>query len=107
VAIAAGEGYKIGEKSPTPYHGYFYRMLKGQGKDAQSGAFDYVVRGREIAGFAVVAYPARYDNSGIMTFIINQDGKVYQADLGPNTHDKAAKMLRFEPGPDWSQVKSP
>ena len=104
VADAAGEGYKKGEKSSTPYRGYFYRMLKGQGKNAESGAFDYVVRGREIAGFAVVAYPARYGNSGIMTFIINQDGKVYQSDLGPNTSEKASRMQRFDPGPGWTPV---
>ena len=107
VADAAGEGYKSGEKSPTPYHGYLYRMLKGQGKNAESGAFDYVVQGRAIAGFGVVAYPARYGNSGIMTFIINQDGKVYQSDLGPNTRDKASRMHRFDPGPGWTQVKLP
>ena len=107
VADAAGEGYKKDQKSSTPYHGYFYRMLKGQGKNAASGAFDYVVRGRDIAGFAVVAYPARYGNSGIMTFIINQDGEVYQADLGPGTPEKASRMQRFDPGPGWSKVKSP
>ena len=107
VADAAGEGYKTDQKSPTPYHGYLYRMLKGQGKNAESGAFDYVVRGREIAGFAVVAYPARYGNSGIMTFIINQDRKIYQADLGPGTREKASQMQRFDPGSGWSQVKSP
>jgi hypothetical protein len=107
VAGATGEGYKKGEKSPTPYHGYFYRMLKGQGNNAESGAFDYVVQGREIAGFAVVAYPARYGNSGIMTFIINQDRKVYQSDLGPNGHEKASQMQRFDPGPGWTQVNLP
>lgn len=107
VADAAGEGYKKGEKSPTPYHGYLYRMLKGQGKNAASGAFDYVVQGREIAGFAVVAYPAKYGNSGIMTFIINQDGKVYQSDLGPNTHEVAGRMQRFDPGPGWTQARLP
>ena len=108
VAEAAGEGYRKGEKkSPTPYHGYLYRMLKGQGKNAESGAFDYVVQGREIAGFATVAYPAKYGNSGIMTFIINQDGKVYQSDLGPNTRETASRMQRFDPGPEWTQVKLP
>ncbi len=104
VAQAAGEGYKQSDKHPTPYHGYFYRMLKGQGKNAESGAFDYVVRGRGIAGFAVVAYPARYGNSGIMTFIVNQDGKIYQADLGPGTKAKAEGMQRFDPGEGWSAV---
>ena len=104
VAQAASEGYKQSDKSPTPYHGYFYRMLKGQGKSAESGAFDYVVRGRGIAGFAVVAYPAKYGNSGIMTFIVNQDGKIYQADLGPGTKAKAEGMQRFDPGKGWSAV---
>jgi hypothetical protein len=77
-------------------------MLKGQGKSAQSGAFDYVIRGRAIAGFAAIAYPARYGNSGIMTFIINQDGKIYQSDLGPGTREKATRMQRFDPGAGWS-----
>ena len=104
VAQAAGEGYKQSDKPPTPYHGYLYRMLKGQGKNAESGAFDYVVRGRGIAGFAVVAYPAKYGNSGIMTFIVNQDGKIYQADLGPETKAKAEGMQRFDPGKGWAAV---
>ena len=103
-AQAAGEGYKQREQSPTPYHGYLYRMLKGQGKNAGSGAFDYVVHGRGIAGFAVVAYPAKYGNSGIMTFIVNQDGKIYQADLGPETKAKAEGMQRFDPGKGWTAV---
>jgi hypothetical protein len=82
-------------------------MLKGQGKNAASGALDYVVRGRAIGGFAVVAYPARYANSGIMTFIVNHDGKIYQADLGRDTQAKATAMQRFDPGKGWSEVKSP
>jgi len=106
VARAAGQGYAKSE-GPTPFHGYYYRMLKGQGKNAASGAFDYVVRGRAIGGFAVVAYPARYANSGIMTFIINQDGKVYEADLGRETQAKASAMQLFDPGKGWSEVKSP
>jgi len=104
VAQAASEGYQQSDKSPTPYHGYFYRMLKGQGKSAESGEFDYVIRGRGIAGFAVVAYPARYGNSGIMTFIVNQDGRIYQADLGPDTKAMAEGMQRFDPGRGWSAV---
>jgi len=107
VARASGEGYTKSDKAPAPYHGYYYRMLKGQGKSAQSGAFDYVIRGRAIAGFAVVAYPARYGNSGIMTFIINQEGKIYQADLGPGTVDKASRLQRFDPGTGWSPVGTP
>ena len=104
VAQAAHEGYKQGDNPPTPYHGYLYRMLKGQGANARSGAFDYVMRGRAIAGFAVVAYPARYGNSGIMTFIVNQDGQLYQADLGPGTKTKAEGMQRFDPGKGWVAV---
>ena len=106
VTQAASEGYKQNDKPPTPYHGYLYRMLKGQGKSAESGAFDYVVHGRGIAGFAVVAYPARYANSGIMTFIVNQSGKVYQADLGTGTKATAEGMQRFDPGKGWSLVET-
>ena len=104
VAQATDQGYKQGEKTPTPYHGYYYRMLKGQGKNAGSGAFDYVVRGRGIAGYAVVAYPAKYGNSGIMSFIVNQDGKIYQADLGPETKATAEALQRFDPGKGWTVV---
>ena len=107
VAEAAGQGYGKKEKGTTPFHGYNYKMLKAQSKNAESGALDYVVRGRAIGGFAVVAYPARYANSGIMTFIVNQDGKVYQADLGKDTQAKASAMQRFDPGKGWSEVKAP
>jgi len=106
VAQAAGQGYRKGEKGPTPYRGYYYRMLKGQGKNAESGAVDYVVKGRAIGGFAVVAYPAKYGNSGIMTFIVNQDGKVYQADLGPKSAEQASKMQRYDPDKSWNPVKT-
>ena len=81
-------------------------MLKGQGANATSGAFDYVVRGRAIGGFAVVAYPAKYGNSGIMTLIVNHDGEIYQADLGPKTADRATRMQRFDPGKGWAPVKA-
>jgi hypothetical protein len=107
IARAAAEGYRKSDKGPTPYHGYYYRMLKGQGKNAEMGAFDYVLRGRGIGGFAVVAYPAKYGNSGIMTFIVNQDGKVYQSDLGPDTANKAGAMQRFDPVSGWSPGKAP
>lgn len=107
VAQATAKGYKKSANVPTPYHGYYYRMLKGQGKNAETGAFDYVVQGRGIAGFAVIAYPARYGNSGIMTFIVNQDGKVYQSDFGRNTTERASQMQRFDPGRGWSPVNVP
>jgi hypothetical protein len=107
IARAAAEGYRKSDKGPTPYHGYYYRMLKGQGKNAESGSFDYVLRGRGVGGFAVVAYPAKYGNSGIMTFMVNQDGKVYQSDVGADTVKKAIAIQRFDPGKGWSAVKAP
>jgi hypothetical protein len=104
LAKASSEGFKAGAAKPTPYHGYYYRPLQRQGKHAPSGALDYVVGGRAIGGFAVIAYPAKYGNSGIMSFIVNQDGKIYQADLGPNTQARALKMQEYDPGPPWSPV---
>jgi hypothetical protein len=103
VKTATSEGYKKGDK-PTPYHGYYFRMLIGQGKHAKDGALDYVVKGRMIGGFAVVAYPANYGNSGVMTFIVNHDGVVYQKDLGPKTPELARAMTRFDPGAGWTDA---
>ena len=107
VAQATAEGYRGKGDAPTAYHGYYYRMLKGQGKNAGGPAFAYVVHGRAIGGFAVVAYPAKYGSSGIMTFMVNQDGKVFQSDLGPRTQAKASAMQTFDPGPGWSPVTAP
>lgn len=107
VARATAEGYRGKANAPTAYHGYYYRMLKSQGKNAGGPAFDYVVHGRAIGGFAIVAYPAKYASSGIMTFIVNQDGKVFQSDLGPTTQAKASAMRTFDPGPGWSPVTTP
>ena len=104
VAQASGEGYKAKQGEAVPYHGYYFRMLTGQGKDAAGGALDYVVRGRAIGGFAVLAWPAKYGSSGIMSFIVNQDGKVFQSDLGPDTQAKASAIKRFDPGKGWSPV---
>ena len=104
VAQASGEGYKAKQGDAVPYHGYYFRMLSGQGKDAAGGALDYVVHGRAIGGFAVVAWPAKYGSSGVMTFLVNQDGKVFQSDLGPGTQAKAAAIKRFDPGKGWSPV---
>jgi hypothetical protein len=107
VARASSEGYGNDKSSaPKPFHGYYFRMLKGQAKTDSAPAFDYVVRGRAIGGFAVVAYPAKYGTSGIMTFIVNQDGTVYEADLGPSTQAKALTMTRFDPGKGWTAVKT-
>jgi Protein of unknown function (DUF2950) len=103
VASAADEGYAK-QKKPQPFHGYYFRPLKGQGPDALTGQLDYVVRGRAIGGFAVVAWPAKYGNSGIMTFIVNHEGTVYEKDLGPDTHTAASSMRRFNPGKGWTRV---
>jgi len=105
-AKAKVEGYtgkKSGDK-PSPFHGYYYRILKAQGKNAPGGAYDYVLKGKMIGGFAVVAYPAAYGNSGIMTFIVNHDGVVYQKDLGAATAKTAQSMGRFDPDKTWKKV---
>ena len=104
VARAAREGYA--DANVRPYRGYVFRMLKGQGANAPGGAFDYVVKGAMIGGFAIVGYPIRYGVSGVMTFIINQDGVVYQKDLGPRTAQAVAAMKRFDPGPGWTKAGS-
>ncbi len=103
VVRATGEGYAK-QKGPTPYHGYHFRMLKGQGPGASGGALDYVVRGRMIGGFAAIAYPAKYGSSGVMTFIVNHDGVVYQKDLGPQTATRAAAITKFDPSEGWTAV---
>jgi len=99
VAKAHAEGY-----DRQPYHGYYYRILTAQGPRAQGGAYDYVVKGRMIGGFALVAYPARWGNSGVMTFVVNQDGAVYQKNLGPHTAALAAHMGRFDPDASWQRA---
>ena len=101
VATGRAEGYSTSAK---PYHGYLYRLLTSQGPHAAGGATDYMVNGRLIGGFGVVAYPAQYGNSGIMTFITNHDGVVYQRDLGPDTAKKAKAMTSFDPGPGWTKA---
>jgi hypothetical protein len=105
-ATAAREGYGGAAASgkPQPFHGYLYRMLTGQARSAAGGAYDYVVKGRMIGGFAVVAYPASYGLSGVKTFIVNHDGVVYEKDLGPGGADIAGKMTRFDPGKGWEKL---
>jgi hypothetical protein len=105
VARARGEGYKGAGGKPIPYHGYYYKLLTGQGKDAPGGAYDYLVWGKMMGGFGVVAYPAQYGSSGIMTFIVNHDDVVYQKDLGPKTASVAQSMTRFNPDKSWTPVK--
>jgi hypothetical protein len=105
VVKARGEGYRAAKGGDrTPYHGYLYRILLGQGAQATGGAYDYVVGGHMIGGFALVAFPAQYGVSGVMTFIVNHDGVVYQKDLGANTLQLAEAMKRFDPDATWQKV---
>jgi hypothetical protein len=89
----------------NPYHGYYYKILTGQGKDAPGGAYDYIVDGKMIGGFALVAYPARWGGSGVMTFICNHDGVVYERNLGKNTVATASAMTIFNPDAGWEKSK--
>lgn len=110
VGKAASEGYGKGSGSkssshPAAYHGYRYRMLEAQGKDAPGGAYSYLVGDKMIGGFAVVAYPAKFGVSGIMTFLVNHDGVVYQKDLGKATEADALGMRRYNPDPSWKKAQ--
>lgn len=104
VAFATAEGYTVQPDAHQPYFGYYYRMLQRQGSHAPGGAKDYVVNGKMAGGFALVAYPAEYGKSGIMTFLINQDGVPFQKDLGKNTAEMAGAMDAFDPDSSWSRV---
>ncbi|MGC2011572.1 MAG: DUF2950 domain-containing protein [Pseudolabrys sp.] len=102
VSSATQQGYNVG--TGEPYHGYYYKILTSQGPNAPGGAVDYVVRGNMIGGFGLVAYPAEYGNSGIMTFIINNDGDLYEKDLGPKTERIASRLSEFNPDHTWRKV---
>lgn len=102
VAAAAAEGYR---RNPEAYHGYRYRMLYRQGRNAAGGARDYFKDGLLTQGFALVAWPAEYGVSGIMTFIVNQDGDVFQRDLGADTESHAAAIGAFDPERGWRKVE--
>ena len=102
-AQASAEGYKAGEK-PIPYHGYYYRILTRQGAGAPGGAYDYLIKGKMKGGFALIAVPAEYGNSGIMTFMVNHDGVVLEKDLGPDTAKLARKIDAFAPDQGWSKT---
>jgi hypothetical protein len=106
VAEAASEGYEPAQQTgrPTPFHGYFYRILKAQGAHAQGGAKDYVQDGKMTGGFAIVAYPAEYGSSGVMTFLIGRRGTVYQKDLGQTTDEAAKQMAAFDPDSSWKAI---
>ena len=104
-AFATAEGYSAKPEGHTAFHGYYFRMLKGQTDKAPGGAKDYMVNGKMTGGFAFVAYPAEYGNSGVMTFIINQDGVLLQKDLGKTTTETATAMNAFDPDPSWTIVE--
>ena len=106
LAAAQQRGYdkNVPGGKPVPYYGYYYRILKAQGKDAPGGAYDYVVKSKMIGGFALVAYPAQYGSSGVMTFIVNQDGAVYQKNLGKETQKIAQAMKAYNPDKTWKKV---
>lgn len=113
VADARSQGYGKGGKSAqgkatgarAPFHGYYYRILTSQGKDARGGAYNYVVNGKMIGGFALVAYPARWGVSGVMTFTCNHDGVVFERDLGTRTAEIAAAMTSFNPDKSWRKTE--
>ena len=104
IVQAASEGYTAQTGRPTPFHGYYYRILTKQGHSAKGGKKDYVVKGELLRGFAILAYPAEYKNSGVMTFVVNQDGIVYQSDLGPDTETIAATMTQYNPDSTWERA---
>jgi hypothetical protein len=100
-ARARSEGYFEQGAAGNPYRGYIYRLLTAQGPHAAGGAYDYVVAGKMIGGFALIAVPAEYGTSGVMTFIVNHDGVVFSKDLGPDTARTAAAIATFDPDPSW------
>jgi hypothetical protein len=109
---ARAQGYTPGRKAPgeaahqrTPYHGYYLRILKAQGPHAPGGKFSYIINGNMIAGYALVAYPSKWGSTGVMTFIVNQQGRVYQKNLGPNTAQIVRAMTEYDPDPTWKLVE--
>lgn len=103
---AQNEGYiknpEAGASGPTPFHGYYFKILTRQGKHAPAGAYDYIINGYMIGGFAFIAWPAQYGESGIMTFIVNQQGKIYQKDFGPNTSSLVQNIKAYDPDSTWT-----
>jgi hypothetical protein len=103
--MAEAAPYLEGHKDGDPYRGYHFKILTRQGKDAPGGAYNYVINGRMIAGFAMVAYPAQYGDSGVMTFIVSNNGRIYEKDLGKNSLSAGRAMTTFDPGPGWKELK--
>ena len=105
LAYVTDEGYSVKRDAHQPFHGYYFHMLYRQGSHAPGGAKDYRVDGKMVAGFAFVAYPGEYGNSGVMTFIMNQDGVLLQKDLGKTTTETASAMTQFDPDASWNIVQ--
>jgi hypothetical protein len=103
--VAESAAYLKGHGAGDPYRGYHFKILTRQGKSAPGGAYSYIINGRMIAGFAMVAYPAQYGESGVMTFIVSHNGKVFEKDLGKSSVDLGTKMTAFDPGPGWKEVQ--
>lgn len=103
IASATAEGYQTGSTSPVPFHGYYYRILTQQGKNAPGGAKNYIVNGAMTGGFAFLAYPASYRASGVMTFMINRDGVLVEKDIGPDTVKLASAITEYNPDKTWDQ----
>jgi hypothetical protein len=102
--LAAGDAYAKGHQAGDAYRGYFFRILPRQGQHAPGGAYSYVINGRMIAGFAMVAHPAEYGKTGVMTFIVSHNGKVYEKDLGKDSAAIGGSMTTFDPGAGWKEV---
>jgi len=105
LALANTGDYAKETTKPRPFHGYYYRILNRQGRHASGGAKNYLVDGTMTGGFAFVAYPAEYRSSGVMTFIVNRDGIVYQKDLGPQTAIRAKTLTQYNPDATWKRVE--
>jgi hypothetical protein len=112
IAQAHGEGYHGKTKTKalvndqsTPYHGYFFKILTRQGRNAAGAKYNYIINGHMVAGFALVAWPEEWGNSGVMTFMVNQSGRIYEKSLGPKTAALAARMTSFDPDPSWTLTK--
>jgi Protein of unknown function (DUF2950) len=103
----AGKAKAAGATKGEGYHGYRYKILTAQGKDAHGGAYDYIVNGRMIGGFALVAWPVSYGDTGVMTFMVSHDGEIYEKNLGENTGDAVARIREFNPGEGWRKVEDP
>lgn len=107
IAEATAIGYRPGEGPAAPFHGYYYKILTAQGANAPGGAYDYKVGGTLLGGFGLVAWPANWGHSGIMTFLVNQDGQIYQKNLGPTSAMRAKAISAFDPDSSWIRIGAP